>query len=105
MLNQDDKQHVIVSTGKYALNNQSLPQSYDFKVGITDVLNYNNAYHVLKVNEVIPSKEKTFEESRGNVIADYQIVFEKEWLNMLREKYPININDGVLNSIKESINN
>ena len=48
---------------------------------------------------------KTFEESRGNVIADYQNVFEAAWLEGLRKKYPVEVNSEVLEAIKQSINN
>ena len=47
-----------------------------------------------------PDQQRNFEEARGLVINDYQNVLEKKWLETLRKKYPIKINEAV---VKEMI--
>ncbi len=42
---------------------------------------------------------RDFENSRGAVINDYQTVIENKWLNELRKKYPVKINESVFQSI------
>ncbi|RYY40000.1 MAG: hypothetical protein EOO08_08055 [Chitinophagaceae bacterium] len=39
---------------------------------------------------------RTFAEARGQVIADYQKELEERWVNSLRAKYPVTINQPVL---------
>lgn len=39
---------------------------------------------------------------RGLVTADYQEYLEKEWIKMLREKYPVKINQKVLKSVQKN---
>ena len=51
------------------------------------------------VTQVIPVLPKPLEESRGYVVADYQEKLEKDWIQSLREKYPVHINDSVLKSL------
>ena len=42
---------------------------------------------------------RTFEEARGLVINDYQMELENKWVQELKQKYPVHINDNVLQSI------
>ena len=55
------------------------------------------------VNEVLPETQKTFEEAKGNVISDYQLYKEKNWLQELAEKYKIEINQKALKNVKSQI--
>ena len=47
---------------------------------------------------------KTFEESKGNVINDFQNEIEKNWLATLRERFKVDINKKVLAKVKSQIN-
>ena len=39
--------------------------------------------------------QRSFSEARGLVINDYQNVLERQWVNSLRNKYPVKINEVV----------
>ena len=43
--------------------------------------------------------QKSFEEARGLVVNDYQIMLEDKWTNTLRKKYPVKINKTLLKSV------
>ena len=58
----------------------------------------------VKVNKVIPSQQKELNEARGLVTADYQSFLEKEWIEQLKKKYPVTINEEVLGKIIEEGN-
>jgi peptidyl-prolyl cis-trans isomerase SurA len=51
------------------------------------------------VTELIPVLPKPLDESRGYVVADYQEKLEKDWIQSLRQKYPVSINESVLKSL------
>lgn len=55
---------------------------------------------VLYLNEKVPPQPKKLKEVRGLVTADYQTFLEKKWIESLREKYKVKINEEVLNKIK-----
>lgn len=42
---------------------------------------------------------RSFEEAKGMVINDYQAELEKKWINDLKKKYPVTINQNVLASL------
>ncbi|MBS1637936.1 MAG: peptidylprolyl isomerase [Bacteroidetes bacterium] len=59
-----------------------------------------NKVQVIVVNNVIPKTPKTIAEAKGIITADYQNYLEKEWLNYLKNKYTVKVNEDVLSTIK-----
>ena len=54
---------------------------------------------LMRVVEIVPPKQKSLEEARGYIIADYQDYLEKEWVEELMKEYEIEVNQEVLSSI------
>ncbi len=52
-----------------------------------------------KISKILPGAEKTLNEAKGYIIADYQEYLEKEWIEKLKEKYPIKLNKSVLKKV------
>lgn len=66
----------------------------------------------VKVNENLPivttvgkklKKPEAYQDVRNQVTTDYQDYLEQEWVKSLRAKYPVEINNDVLNQIKQEI--
>ena len=55
----------------------------------------------VRVKKTIPPGQKSLDEARGLVTADYQNYLEKEWVKQLREKYPVKTNNKVLKKVIE----
>jgi len=53
--------------------------------------------------ESYPQRLKTFKEARAELMEDYQKNLEEEWLNELRQKYKVTVNEQVVNKIKSKI--
>jgi len=103
-LNTENQQKVIITNGVMELGHQILPKDLELKVGISEIYELNDAYHIAKVTKIIPKSVKTFEESKGNVINDFQNEIEKNWLSTLRERFKVDINKKVLAKVKSQIN-
>jgi len=60
----------------------------------------DGVYTVVKASEVlsIPS-DKTLDEARGYVIAEYQDYLEKKWNDSMRSKYPYKVDETVFKSM------
>lgn len=52
-----------------------------------------------KIEKILPAGQKTLQEARGYVVADYQDYLEGKWVATLREEYPVDINQKVLEGI------
>ena len=58
-------------------------------------------YEISQIYNVQPPKTRTFEECRGYVVAAYQEYLEKQWMQQLRLKYPVTVNQTVFESLIE----
>ena len=104
-LNASNESNILVTEGKFSQEHPLIPADFKFEVGISEVIAHNNAFHVISVKEIISSSTKTFEESKGNVIAEYQDLFEKNWTKELKSKHAVEINQQTLKTIKKELQN
>jgi peptidyl-prolyl cis-trans isomerase SurA len=52
-------------------------------------------FYFCKVENVIPAQPKKLSEARGYIVADYQDYLEQEWVEALRAKYPVKVDQNV----------
>jgi len=55
---------------------------------------------VVCINGILKPQTKLLKEARGLVTADYQNELEKAWIQQLRLKYPVVIDENVFATIK-----
>jgi peptidyl-prolyl cis-trans isomerase SurA len=68
--------------------------------GFLKVSREDNKSKVIVVNKILPPVPKLFIEIRGQVTADYQNYLDQQWIETLRAKYPVVINNTVLRRIQ-----
>jgi len=98
-------QNILVTTGMLSKNTNIIPEDFLMKMGLSDIYKWNKAYHIVMVTEVLPESIKTFEDAKGLVISDYQIIYEKNWMEVLSKKYKVYVNKEVLKRTKQQLNN
>jgi peptidyl-prolyl cis-trans isomerase SurA len=95
---------VVVDSSRYELSQVPVKQSIVNTIGFTSIPEKNSndtSYTFLYVTAVHPKQmPRTFDEARGMVINDYQLLLEKQWIERLKQKYPVKINALVLKTIK-----
>lgn len=99
-----DSQKVIFTTGLMNKDHQALPADFEFKEGLSKVYQANDAFYIVKVAKVIPETEKTLDEARGQVMSDYQVMLENNWIDSLRQKYKVSIDQNILQKVKAYTN-
>lgn len=65
----------------------------------------DNSTQIVKIVEVRQPEPKTFREARGVVTSGYQAELEAQWLEQLREKYSVAVDEKLLNKVKENYKN
>jgi peptidyl-prolyl cis-trans isomerase SurA len=57
-------------------------------------------FYIYKIAKIMPPSPKKLDEARGVITSDYQTYLEKEWLKSLRNKYKVEVDQSVVNTIK-----
>ena len=104
-INLEGKINVIFSVDIMEMPHQALPEALELEKGVSKIYNHNEAYVVVKVNEIFLKETKTLDEARGQVISDYQQYKEELWIQNLKSKYPVEIDKPVLEKVKKQIQN
>ena len=99
------QQNVIFSNGELELGHSTLPRNLEFKTGLSKIIEENSNFYVVNVTSLKPATPKTFEEAKGQSIADYQIALESEWIQELRAKFEVDINESVFTKVNALISN
>lgn len=98
-----NNQKIIFTKGIYEVNNDIIPLNLELKEGVSRLYNHNDSYHVLSINGIIPSRLQTFDEARGKVVNDYQNEIEINWMQELKLRFPVEVNQKVLKKVKSQI--
>lgn len=95
---------ILVDSSRFENNQLPVTQKIQNKVGfISDVEKSNNddSYTFIYITALHNTPEtRSFEDARGLVTNDYQQVLEQKWIESLKKKYPIKINQAVWSTIK-----
>ena len=102
-INKKGKLNVIFTKDTMDVEHQALPKMFDFKKGVSSIYKHNGSYVVVKANTIIESSPKTFEDAKGKIISDYQAFIEENWLDSLRKKYKVEVNQETLKRVKKEI--
>lgn len=92
----------IYEEGRPRTEAEKVIDQVEWKEGAYDLSSQERLYHII-MHEVIPPRDKAFEEVKGLVTSDYQNKLEQDWLTALREKYPVTINDLVLEQLIQNL--
>jgi len=100
-LNHDSTIVVSIEHKKYVKGDNKLIDGIAWTKGITaDMATDTTHTGFVVVNALLAPEPKLLSEAKGIITADYQNYLEKEWIAMLRAKYPVKVNRDVLQSIK-----
>ncbi|HEU5364213.1 MAG TPA: peptidylprolyl isomerase [Hanamia sp.] len=98
-----DPAHIQADSGRYELGQIPVIDRTIFRDGLITlpVINKNDGTAVFaQIIKVYPDHEpRNFQDARGLVINDYQNYLEEKWIEQLKKKYPVKINEKVLDSL------
>ncbi len=94
---------VKIKPAYYEKGDNAYVDQVQWQEGLSDQINSDveNLVVFIKIREVLEPAQKTLSEARGLATADYQGYLEKAWIQELKEKYPVSINQEVLKKLLE----
>jgi peptidyl-prolyl cis-trans isomerase SurA len=91
---------VSVISGKYEKGQYDVVDKVEWKPSTTaTAMLADSSYRFLVIKQVTENDLKTLKEAKGYVVSDYQEYLEKNWLDTLRRKYPISVNEDIYRSL------
>ncbi|MBR3697902.1 MAG: peptidylprolyl isomerase [Bacteroidales bacterium] len=82
-------------------DNQYVDQT-EWRVGVRNEIpsTVDNTTVIVNILEIRKPEPKTLAEARGLVTSDYQTELEAKWMEKLHQKYPVKINEKVLDQVR-----
>ena len=99
VINKDSELNLKVRMNKFEVAQTPYLQNRNFTPGLNPVYSMDGKWYVVKVAALLPPAPKEYTEAKGLATSDYQAFLEKKWLEALRLKHKIVINEDMLYQI------
>jgi len=99
-INSDSIKVLTIESGKFSKRDNKMLDGIAWEPGFSKDFTSDSTTVFFYIRKVLKPEPKALSEARGLVTADYQNYLEKEWIKVLREKYPVVVNRVVLAKIK-----
>ncbi len=100
---EESEGQVQADSGRYEISQLQLPAGVTASAGLITAPQVNpndNSTSFVQVLQLFPAnQQRSFEEARGLVINDYQNYLEEKWVEELKKKYPVKVNEEVFKSL------
>jgi peptidyl-prolyl cis-trans isomerase SurA len=97
---QDSIPCMTITDGRYEKGDTNVTGHFKWQKGTVAISGNKGIKKVVVVNALLAPSPKTFQETRGQVTADYQNYLDQKWIAALRKKYPVIINREVLQHVR-----
>ncbi|MDD4742332.1 MAG: peptidylprolyl isomerase [Bacteroidales bacterium] len=102
VLVNDKPLDVMIVNKKFSKGDNEFVDKVEWKTGTSPVYSGTAGnFGLVIVEEVVAPEHKTLGEARGLITADYQNYLEARWIEELRDKYPVVVNEKVLNELQK----
>ncbi len=100
---RDTIHFAYVRKGLYQRGDNKYVDQAEWKVGATKEIpsSVDESTVLVFIRELRNPEPKTLKEARGLVTSDYQSELEENWVKSLKERYPVKINESVLELVKK----
>ena len=94
---------VQADSGRYELAQIPVPEKTAFSPGLFTAFFTNKTDNTVSFSYILnvynERSPRNYKDARGFVINDYQLYLEDQWIAELKKKYPVIVNETVLNSL------
>ena len=103
IVQRDSIPAVFVRKGYYQKGDNQYVDKTEWKVGVRNEIpsTVDQSTTIVCIRELRNPEPKTLKEARGLVTSDYQMELEEQWVKSLKERYPVKINEKVLDKVRK----
>lgn len=98
-VNEKNPLSLVIKHSKFERGENAQVDAVEWKPGTYTVKTADGKYYLIKISEFVPAAPKAFKEVKGVMTGKYQDELEKQWIEDLKSRYPVSVNEPVLNSI------
>ncbi len=99
-INKESQLNVrVLQQGHYSKEDYPSLATFKWKKGISPVTENNKMFYVFSITDLLPVQSKKIDEAKGVITSAYQTYLEDTWVKTLRSKYPVQVNNAVLNGL------
>ena len=90
----------LADSSRFEFNQLPVTEPASLKAGmftpvVTNANDGSSSFcYIIKVYN--SADQRSFDEAKGLVINDYQLLMEEQWINQLKKKYPVKVNEGLV---------
>ncbi len=102
-IHRDSIGYAFVRKGYYQKGDNQYVDQTEWKVGERNEIasTVDQSTTIVFIRELRDPEPKTLKEARGLVTSDYQVELEKKWVQSLKERYPVKIDEKVLDKVRK----
>jgi len=103
VMSRDSINYVYVRKGYYQHGDNQYVDQTEWKVGTMKEIpsTVDQSTVLVYIRELRDPEPKTLREAKGLVTSDYQVELEENWVKMLKEKYPVTVDEKVLEKVRK----
>ena len=99
----EEETQVLFSNGTYQEGHRLLPEDYKLSSGVSKVYNKAGQFTVIRTDELLAPTAIPLDKIRGKVMGDYQAVLEAAFMEALKAKFKVTVDQQVLQEIKAQL--
>ena len=102
-IQRDSINFAFVRRGFYQRGDNQYVDQTEWKAGERNEIpsTVDQTTTIVCIKEMRGPEPKTLKEARGLVTSDYQLELEQKWVKSLKERYPVKINEKVLDKVRK----
>jgi peptidyl-prolyl cis-trans isomerase SurA len=103
IVHRDSIPAVYVRKGYYQKGDNNFVDQTEWKAGVRNEIpsTVDQSTTIVCIREIREPEQKTLLEARGLVTSDYQVELERNWVQELKERYPVKINEEALEKVRQ----
>ena len=102
-IQRDSINYTFVRKGYFQKGDNQFVDQTEWKVGVRNEIPsaVDQSTTIVCIRELRKPEQKSLKEARGLVTSDYQVELEQKWVQSLKDRYPVTINEKVLEKVRK----